>query len=121
MVGNLGMYYYFNAVDTTGSNLSLDHIQMIIHYDTDFPTIPNLRFGETVNQYQIISIPLNLQNTNAEAVFDELGEYDIKKWRLFHHDGISTNEYRNGFTNIDPGLGYWLIVREPTSITTGEG
>jgi len=121
MVGNLGMYYYFNAVDTTGSNLSLDHIQLILHYDTDYPAIPNLRFGETVNHYQIISVPLNLQNTNAEAVLDELGEYDIKKWRLFHHNGVSTNEYRNGFTNIDPGLGYWLIVREPTSITTGEG
>ncbi len=121
MVGSLGMYYYFNAVDTTGSNLSLDQIQLILHYDTNYPTIPNLRFGETVNQYQIISVPLNLQNTNAEVVFDELGDYNIKKWRLFHHNGVSTNEYRNGFTNIDPGLGYWLIIKEPTSIATGEG
>jgi hypothetical protein len=40
---------------------------------------------------------------------------------LFHYDGISTKEYKNGFTNIDPGLGYWLIVRNQTNITTGEG
>jgi hypothetical protein len=121
MAGNLGMYYYFNAVDTSGSIQPVPYRQMILHHDTDYPQIPDLRFGETVNQYQIISIPLNLQNANVEGVFDELGEYNIKYWRLFHHDGISTNEYQSGFTNIEPGLGYWLIVREPTTITTGEG
>jgi hypothetical protein len=87
----------------------------------DYPAIPNLRFGETVNQYQIISVPLRLQNTNGEAVFDELDEYDVKYWRLFHYNDGTTNEFKKGFTNIDPGLGYWLIVREPTNITTGEG
>jgi hypothetical protein len=121
MVGNLGMFYYFDAIDTTGSNRPLRQIQLILHYDTDYPQIPNLRFGGTVNQYQIISVPFNLQNTNAEAVFDELGAYNIKHWRMFRHDGISTREYRDGFTNIDPGLGYWLIVREQATITTGEG
>jgi len=121
MVGDVGLYYYFEAIDTSGTSISLPKKQVVLHYDTNYPTIPNLRFGETVNQYQIISVPLNLQNTNAEAVFDELDEYNIKKWRLFHYNGGSTNEYRSGFTNIDPGMGYWLIVREPASITTGEG
>ena len=45
----------------------------------------------------------------------------LKKWRLFHHDGISTNEYKKGFINIDPGLGYWMIARESKTIETGEG
>ncbi len=121
MVGNVGLYYYFEAADTSGGYISLPKKQLILHYDTNYPAIPNLRFGETVNQYQIISVPLNLQNTNAEAVFDELGEYDIKKWRLFNYNDGSTKEYKSGFTNIDPGLGYWLIVRESASITTGEG
>ena len=121
MVGKVGLYYYFQAVDTSGVSISLPKKQVILHYDTDYPAIPDLRFGGTVNQYQIISVPLNLQNTNAEAVFDELGDYNIKNWRLFHYNNGSTNEYRKGFTNIDPGLGYWLIAREPVSITTGEG
>jgi hypothetical protein len=121
MTGNLGMYYYFEAVDSIGNGVALPETQMILHYDTVFAEIPNLKFGESVNQYQIISVPLALQNSDAEAVFDELGEYNIKYWRLFHHDGVSTNEYRSGFTNISPGLGYWLIAREPTPIETGEG
>jgi citrate lyase gamma subunit len=121
MVGNVGFYYFFEAVDTTGTIISLPKKQLVLYYDLDYPAIPNLRFGETVNQYQIISIPLRLQNTNAEAVFDELEEYNIKNWRLFHYNNGITNEYKKGFTNIDPGLGYWLIVREPTSISTGEG
>jgi hypothetical protein len=121
MVGNVGFYYYFEAIDSSGLTLSLPKKQLVLYYDIDYPTIPNLRFGETVNQYQIISVPLRLQNTNAEAVFDELDEYNIKNWRLFHYNDGNTNEYKKGFTNIDPGLGYWLIVREPTDITTGEG
>ena len=121
MIGNVGFYYYFEAIDTSGTVLSLPKKQLVLHYDSDYPSIPNLRFGETVNQYQIISVPLNLQNTNAEAVFDELNEYDVKYWRLFHYNDGTTDEYKQGFINIDPGLGYWLIVREPTSITTGEG
>jgi hypothetical protein len=121
MVGNVGMYYYFDAIDTIGSNIPLEYRQVVLHYDTDFPQIPNLRFGTTVNHYQIIAIPLELQNTDVEAVFEELGEYNIKYWRLFRYDGTATREYQNGFMNIDPGLGYWLIAREQTSITTGEG
>ncbi|MHA2403610.1 MAG: T9SS type A sorting domain-containing protein, partial [Candidatus Kariarchaeaceae archaeon] len=121
MVGNSGMFYFFSATDTTGNILLLDYNHLVIHYDTESPQIPGLRFGGTVNQYQIISIPLNLQNPNAEEVFNELGEYNIKQWRLFHHDGISTKEYKDGFTNINPGLGFWLIIRNQTSITTGEG
>ena len=121
MTGNVGFYYYFQAIDTSGTIISLPKKQLVLHYDVDYPAIPNLRFGETVNQYQIISVPLRLQNTNAEAVFDELDEYDVKYWRLFHYNDGTTDEYKKGFTNIDPGLGYWLIVREATNITTGEG
>ena len=86
MIGTVGLYYYFEAVDTTGSVISLPKKQVVLHYDENYPAIPNLRFGATVNQYQIISVPLILQNTNAEAVFDELGEYNIKNW------------LKNGFT-----------------------
>jgi hypothetical protein len=115
------MYYYFEAVDSLGNGFALPETQMILHYDASYPEIPNLKFGETVNQYQIVAIPLELQNSNAEAVFDDLGEYNIKKWRLFRHDGIATREYRNGFTTINPGMGYWLIAKESTTIQTGEG
>ena len=50
-----------------------------------------------------------------------MGEYNVKYWRLFHHNGESTVEYKKGFINIIPGLGYWLIAREPVPIETGEG
>jgi hypothetical protein len=120
MVGNLGMYYYFNASDTVGSNQSLPYRQLVLHYDTDYPEIPNLKFGETVNHYQIVAIPYELQDSNVEAVFDELEAYDIKYWRLFHYNGISNIEYNQGFTTMEPGVGYWLIARQENNITTGE-
>jgi hypothetical protein len=120
-VGKVGMYYFIEAIDTAGYRLSLPLNQVVLHYNTSYPEIPDLRFGETVNHYQIIGIPLNLERNNAEEVFDELGEYNIKYWRLFHYSQGSTNEYQERFTTIEPGLGYWLIVRNPTVITSGEG
>ena len=120
-MGTTGMQYYFRATDIAQNVNSTSIHSLVFTYGTDdSPAIPSLTFGASVSNYQILSIPLDLDNKNVTAVFNDLGEYDIKQWRLFHYDG-STKEYGQGFTTIDPGKGYWLIIRTSKTINVGSG
>jgi len=61
----------------------------------------------------MISVPLDLNNKISLNVFgDDLGSstYDKTKWRLFRWGGSSYAELSS--TNIDPGVAYWIIVKD---------
>ncbi len=74
--------------------------------------------------YQIISIPLNLDNPTVADVFeDDLGELDPKEWRISRYDPNTSLSVELKSTDaISRGAGYWLIIKESgKSITTGAG
>ncbi|MFC2126435.1 FG-GAP-like repeat-containing protein, partial [Bacteroidota bacterium] len=122
MVGVHGMNYYFHATDINSNFDSTRVTSINVSYTNEkSPAIPGLQFGATVDKYQIISIPFELENKSITSVFNELGDYNIKYWRLYHYTGGETKEYSKGFTTIDPGQGYWLIARESTTIKIGSG
>ena len=78
--------------------------------------------------YQLFSTPLELSNSSASEVLeDDLGPYDITKWRFF--DLLPNQQYKE-FPNdtngspifMTPGKSYWLHVRDSVkSIDTGLG
>ncbi|MCS7019503.1 MAG: Ser-Thr-rich GPI-anchored membrane family protein [Cytophagales bacterium] len=124
----LGVEYYFEVTDRAGNMTRSPRGYTYVRYSSSRGLqIPDIRFGDTQQAYQIISVPLNLDNRDALAVLEnELGQPDNKRWRLFHYDNGQNLEYPQGFRNIVLGKGYWLIVREPwaatsNSIDTGPG
>ncbi len=82
--------------------------------------------GEGEESYHLFSVPLDLDNKSPNAVFRELGAYDVLKWRFYElaTDTVSgTYSYRE-YPNTDslrPGKAYWLITRKSSVINTGAG
>ncbi|HEY5691897.1 MAG TPA: FG-GAP-like repeat-containing protein [Cyclobacteriaceae bacterium] len=83
-------------------------------------SIPYSSFGSREANYRIIAVPLNLTNNKVRDVFDELIPYDDTRWRMFHYQNGS-NQEMNESSTISPGQGYWLIVKESKTFTSGPG
>jgi fibronectin type 3 domain-containing protein len=72
-------------------------------------------------QYQMISVPLRLDTTNALAqLHDDFGEIDRTEWRLLRwspqaeeYEEVTTSENASGSGGgtLVPGQAYWLITR----------
>jgi hypothetical protein len=118
----IGIVYFFEIIDNYGRILRSDTATSYNRYLAGSPKldISGLGHGDTESAYQIISVPLELDNNNVLSVFDELEEYNIKKWRLYDYNNNENREYP-GFSTIVPGKGYWLITREPVSVSVGAG
>jgi len=118
----IGYYYFFEiAYDGFNRYTSSDEGYAYLKYEnTNTLKLPSLKAGSTVNDYQIISVPLVLTNAQVGAVFDEFGAVDNKQWRMFtYQSGNITPLSING--SITPGKGYWLITKTATTIDVGPG
>jgi len=72
--------------------------------------------GTSQTGYRLFSIPLELDNKNAEAVLrDDLGAYDDRQWRFYEWrneaNGDLTKVESPATSAITPGKAFWLIVR----------
>ncbi len=78
-------------------------------------------FGTEQTAYRLFSIPYELDNNGVLATLeDELGEYDITRWRFFEIlENKQVREFPN-VTEIRPGHAYWLAV-STEGITLGGG
>lgn len=121
LIDKIGMEYYF-TIDYTGGQLTSNSGASYISYPSTSidQAIPSLSFGDQVANYQIISIPLTLEKYNVTDVFSSLIPYYNTKWRLYDYANGNNREY-SGFTTINVGKGYWLIVRNSTVINPGAG
>lgn len=127
---DIGIEYYWEATDRAGnvtrSPREGQQNPRLAHLRYANQNIPNIIFGDNVGSYQIIAIPLELNDKTIKGVFEKtLGEYDDQKWRLLRYEDGKLLEYKqeNGITEIELGKGYWLIVRDKPldNFTTGEG
>lgn len=85
-------------------------------------SLPYASFGDQQSNYRIISVPFELTNKTVGTVLGtHLGEYDGRGWRMFRWEN-STIEL-NKFSQLEPGKGYWLIIRDNpgVNITLGDG
>jgi len=88
-------------------------------------------YGKDKTNYRLISVPLGLNNRNVRNILvDDFGDYNPEEWRLFkllsnQTTSKSYEEYNkdtDGNITIDPGLAFWLIVKNPTDpFDTGSG
>ncbi len=116
----LGLYSWFILTDKEGSELITEPKHTYLNYPATASQqeIPNLKFGKDQASYNLISIPLNLADASALRVFDELGVYDNRKWRLY--ELINGNLIEEPKTILS-GKGYWLIAATETRIYPGGG
>ncbi|MBN1893417.1 choice-of-anchor D domain-containing protein [bacterium] len=69
--------------------------------------------------YIMFSVPFELDDKRIGAqLSDDLGEYNIKRWRLFrwmngHYIEYSVND---SLSEFEPGSAYWIICRDSVSI-----
>ncbi len=118
----IGVEYYFEAKDwldnTTLSQRGITNWK----YINDGLNFPALKFGNKVKNYQIISIPLNLDNTDIIVVLeDDLGAYNNQKWRLFNYQNNENIELGLDLMDFEIGRSYWLIIKDSVNVDTGPG
>lgn len=110
-VGDVGIEYYFvfklNGCDDVQSNVA--HAYLYLPFGV---IIDGLTPGNTAGDYNLFSIPLDLDNSNVTSVLDELGTYDKTKWRLFRVQEDAYQEFNGSNFSFEPGKGYLLIFDE---------
>jgi len=127
---SIGIEYIFEVKDATGSTFSTSLAHTYIKHK-DGRIKFNLNYGKEKSDYQMVSVPLNLEAKSIAKVFeDNFGSYNTENWRMFGYDNNGTNEgykeYKSGLSDVVPGKAYWIIVRdEPGAdkkdINVGEG
>jgi hypothetical protein len=122
VVRRIGLEYYFEIRVFHEPHLQRPGLYLPQLHGRSASRIPNLRFGNTAADYQIISDPLMLKDPSvATTLEDNLGDYNPRKWRLFAYRNGVLQEHRQGFTTVDPNQGYWLIMKDQRDVATGEG
>ena len=130
----IGLEYFFEVTSAffddvivrTDTHYTYIQFKQNANYNIDGLNIPELQDGPNMEDYNLISVPLNLGSPSVDAVFEELGNYNIDNWRLFHYNGEKNVEHfardNQGISTILSGIGYWLIARAlPGPVNTGEG
>ncbi|MEM7374854.1 MAG: FG-GAP-like repeat-containing protein [Bacteroidota bacterium] len=121
-IDEIGAEYFFEVQGIFGFNTVTD-TQRTYRYYASGLDVSNLRFGKEISNYNIVSVPLNLDNAAVSNVIeDDFGEYNIYQWRLWRYDAGTTTEYKSGgFGSMGLGEGFWLITKEQRSFNTGAG
>ncbi|MGL1887452.1 MAG: FG-GAP-like repeat-containing protein [Reichenbachiella sp.] len=71
---------------------------------TDGQLVIPVGTGELEEHYRMIAYPYELVPTSS--VFDDFGDYDNARWRLFNWNG---NSYTENPSSFEAGKGYWFI------------
>ncbi|MEM7296857.1 MAG: LamG-like jellyroll fold domain-containing protein [Bacteroidota bacterium] len=79
--------------------------------------LPFTAFGGSAGDWQIFSIPYELEDDLIESVFSELGTSTYKKdWRLVRYEDGQFIDFREGLNRIERGKGYWFNSAQEVSI-----
>jgi hypothetical protein len=107
MVTERGLWYSLEARD--GANLvSLDTIDVKVKLERELALPADIVYPE--GQYHMISVPLQADDNHVKELFyDDWGEADPEKWRLFTYD--SRFHELDGDDDILPGRAYWLRTK----------
>jgi len=106
---DLGVEYWFEAFDTSNNRDTTDVEYTYFQTPGGELTLPSLKKGRAISDFEIISVPFDLTQKDATALFSAFGTYNPKKWRMFQYTGGSTKEYGSGWNQIKLGESYWII------------
>jgi hypothetical protein len=122
--GEIGIEYYFEVSDRVGNIARTNNVFAYLRYpNKEGLAIPSVVYGFNQEDYQIVSVPLILDNKSPLSVLeDNLGPYNKGVWRMLHFDGTEKLEATEKLSEIEIGKGYWLIATaKVTDPDTGPG
>ena len=114
-----GISFVIEAKDLS-HNLKTASGQVAVTYPAGVK-VAYTRPGGGINNYRLISIPLELDNKDVTEVFNELNGYDPKRWRVYTYANGNLIEYGKGFNNFIQGRGYWFVSKNSINRPTGKG
>lgn len=128
LTDKLGIAYEFVATDgAANANVSKIEGKLLRTYPEGL-AIPYTRYGDKVENYELIAIPLDLAAINKVSdVFEELGAPHIEKWRLVVYTPSKTPPFTDltASSPLKAGEAYWMIAKgdalQPTPLNTGAG
>ncbi len=126
-VDDMGMEYYFEAVDAVGNKSRSPAAANSFHltrtaFNNTNVGIP-VSAGGTVNDYQIVSVPFDLPSKQVQFVFQDLGQPDKIQWRLLRYQNSPAAwiDYpASDFTNVAQGEGYFVNSRAGANLLFGD-
>lgn len=121
-VDELGMQFYLEARDAVNQVALKENLS--IKRKVESVTIPLLSAGKELNNYQMISFPYSLpDNSLRNALESVLGNYDRKKWRFSYYKNNKLVDFDEGLAagNLTQGQAYWIISRNPVTLTWNDG
>ncbi|MBC8400483.1 MAG: right-handed parallel beta-helix repeat-containing protein, partial [Candidatus Marinimicrobia bacterium] len=131
-VTSVGMEYYLEAEDVAGNirrkpaagfySIEISVASPGLSSTKIWPTgVPN---GTSVSSYQLVSFPGTAANNTPTDILvnqqaSNWGAYDNTKWKFFTYGAGDWIEFAS-ITAINPGVGYFLIVKDAgKNISTG--
>ncbi|MCI4670072.1 MAG: FG-GAP-like repeat-containing protein [Bacteroidia bacterium] len=124
-VDELGIAYYFQLKGRFGFNTRSDTFYTWREY-VEGIDYTGLSFGRNVNNYNLLSFPLNLDDTQVKNIMEipeGLGRQNRYRWRFWSWSNPDSNflEYEDGFTDVALGQGYFLISARLPEFNSGRG
>jgi hypothetical protein len=112
-----GLVYFVRVFNgAAGRASSVQHLRV---------NVENLRFPsvQAAQQYDMISIPLEMDGAIIGALADDVGGEDNTQWRLWLHDAASPPaQYvelpNDSIKDFELGRGYWFISRSSVRLDT---
>ncbi|MDX2285615.1 MAG: FG-GAP-like repeat-containing protein [Bacteroidia bacterium] len=121
LMDEMGLEYLFEVKGLFTFDARTD-TQYAYRYYKSGLGVQDLTAGGEVSSYNILAVPLRLDNAAIESVIeDDFGRYSLFRWRMWSYADSSVTEYGKGLDSLQPGRGYWLITRKPRGFTTGAG
>jgi hypothetical protein len=127
MINSRGLEYYLSADDGTNTvfHPAVDptlspHVVRVQMENLVYPG--TLNGGNEQTDYQMFSVPLELDDASVEAVLaDDLGGYDDTRWRFFNYQNETYREHPAA-GDFSPGRAFWLITAHSVeNIDAGSG
>jgi hypothetical protein len=127
MLDQLGTEFEVRIIDELGKEQINDNNFVFISISNDDEiAIPITSFGGKKNDWQLFSIPYELDDNLIESIFDEVTSKEYKKeWRLMHYrsegDGGRYIDFGEGLNRIEIGKSYWFNAIDRVTIELDDG
>ena len=114
---NKGVQYFIEFSDGNGTGTfprNAPHVALNLPVTLTNQSVLSL---PGASAFTLGGIGMAATDPSPTAIFDELGGYDVTKWRYGTFDGAVYHEPGGGAANATPGQGFWIIARNAAGIS----
>ena len=121
LVDEMGVEYYYEVVGLYGYDARTDTHYTYRFYDQGLD-VRDLRNGRVATAYNIISVPLQLEDSLiSNVIVPDFGRYNPRQYRIFQYRDGAHAEFNEGADWLTPGEGTWIITRRARQFNSGPG